>query len=269
MPKSMVRIGEFTLDMARWRLLGPAGEVELRPKALSVLKYLGDNAGRVVPRHELLETVWANVVVTDDALNHCISEIRKALGTSGDTLIETIPRRGYLLVKPAIDRQIRSEWEAGQVERKDLLPFIRRHQLAVVSTISRSGFPQSSVVRFLATDAFEVVFSAGSQQRKVANLATCEKASAVIGWDEYQTVQLEGIGAVLQGAKLAKIREFFAKEAPEEYAWRRQVDGLQYIKIAPKWLRFSDFRKNPANILTIDMVANTETRSASLWRAKS
>lgn len=269
MPTPTVRLGEFTLDVARCRLLGPIGEVELRPKTLSVLRYLIDTAGRVVSRRELLEAVWPKVVVTDDALNHCISEIRKALGTSGDKLIETIPRQGYLLVIPAIDRQVRSEWETGQMERKDLLPFIRRHQLAVVSTISKSGFPQSSVVRILATDAFELVFSAGYQQRKVANLATCEKISAVIGWDEYQTIQLEGIGTVLHGAKLEKIREFFAKEAPDEYAWRRHIDGLQYIKIAPKWLRFSDFRKNPANILTIDMVANTETRSASLWRAKS
>jgi DNA-binding winged helix-turn-helix (wHTH) protein len=269
MPTSTVRVGEFMLDVARLRLLGPTGEIELRPKTISVLKYLIDNAGRVVPRRELLETVWANVVVTDDALNHCISEIRKALGTSGESLIETIPRQGYLLVKPEIDRQGRSDWETGQIERKDLLPFIRRHQLAVVSTISTSGFPQSSVVRILATDAFELVFSAGSQQRKVANLATCEKISAVIGWDEYQTIQLEGIGTVLQGAQLDKIKAFFAKNAPDEYAWRHRIEGLRYIKITPKWLRFSDFRKNPANILTIDMVANTETRSASLWRAKS
>lgn len=269
MTRSSILLGDFTLDLARLRLMGPSGAAEMRPKTLAVLRHLADNAGRVVSRRELLEAVWPKVVVTDDALNHCISEIRKALGTSGDKLIETIPRQGYLLAIPAIDRQVRSEWETGQIERKDLLPFIRRHQLAVVSTISRSGFPQSSVVRFLTTDAFEMVFTAGSQQRKVANLATCEKISAVIGWDEYQTIQLEGIGTVLHGAKLEKMREFFATEAPDEYAWRRHIDGLQYIKIAPKWLRFSDFRKNPANILTIDMVANTETRSASLWRAKS
>ena len=269
MPRSIVQLGEFKIDLARLRLAGPSGEIELRPKTISVLRYLLDNAGRVVPRGELLEAVWPNVAVTDDALNHCISEIRKALGTNGEKLIETIPRQGYLLVVPAFDRLARSEWETGQMERKDLLPFIRRHQLAVVATISRSGFPQSSVVRFLATDAFELIFSASDQQRKIANLEGCEKISAVIGWDEYQAIQLEGIGTVLQGAQLNEIEAFFANKVPNEYAWRRHIDGLRYIKIEPKWLRYSDFRKNPASVLTIDMVTDTETRSARLWRAKS
>jgi DNA-binding response OmpR family regulator len=84
MPSSVLggrlRFGVFTLDPARGCLQTDDRQVELRPKSFSVLCHLMENAGRLVPRDELVDAIWPNISVGDDALTHCISELRSALG---------------------------------------------------------------------------------------------------------------------------------------------------------------------------------------------
>jgi DNA-binding winged helix-turn-helix (wHTH) protein len=75
-------------------------EIELRPKSFSVLCHLVENAGRLVPKEELSDQLWKNVTVTDASLARCISDIRLALKDHNQTIIRTVPRRGYLFVAP-------------------------------------------------------------------------------------------------------------------------------------------------------------------------
>jgi TolB-like protein/DNA-binding winged helix-turn-helix (wHTH) protein len=89
-----------TLDVARSSLRGADGEVQLRPKSFEVLVYLVENADRLVPKDELMRAIWPNVVVTDESLTHCVSELRSALGDSQQTIIKTVPRRGYRFAAP-------------------------------------------------------------------------------------------------------------------------------------------------------------------------
>ncbi len=97
-----VRLGACDFDPARLELRGPDGaEVRLRPQAMRVLEHLIANAGRVVGRDELFAAVWPDIVVTDDSLVQCISDIRAAIGDEGHELLRTVPRRGYRLDLPA------------------------------------------------------------------------------------------------------------------------------------------------------------------------
>jgi adenylate cyclase len=89
-----------TLDIARSSLRGVDGEVQLRPKSFEVLVYLVENAERLVPKDELIRAIWPNVVVSDESLTHCVSELRSALGDSQQTIIKTVPRRGYRFAAP-------------------------------------------------------------------------------------------------------------------------------------------------------------------------
>jgi len=91
----------FILDPDRSRLVGPAGEVALRPKSFDVVRHLVENAGRVVAKDELMKAVWPGTVVSDESLAQCISEIRRSLGDAGQRIVKTVPRRGY-----AIDVQV-------------------------------------------------------------------------------------------------------------------------------------------------------------------
>ena len=69
----------------------------LEPRIMQVLVALARNRGEVVSRDELVETCWEGRVVGDDALNRCISKIRKLGEAKGDFRLETIPRVGYRL----------------------------------------------------------------------------------------------------------------------------------------------------------------------------
>jgi adenylate cyclase len=91
----MFQFEGYTLDLARHLLRAGDREIPLRPKSFEVLRYLVENANRVVTKEELIKAIWPKVIVTDDALTHCISEARQAIADSRQTLIVTVPRRGY------------------------------------------------------------------------------------------------------------------------------------------------------------------------------
>jgi TolB-like protein/DNA-binding winged helix-turn-helix (wHTH) protein/Flp pilus assembly protein TadD len=94
------RFDAFMLDVGRGTLLGPGGELRLRPKSFELLLYMVRHPGRLVGREELLDAVWGHAAVTDDSITQCLVEIRRALGDESRSLVRTIPRRGYLLDVP-------------------------------------------------------------------------------------------------------------------------------------------------------------------------
>jgi len=98
----MFQFEGYTLDVAHNSLRAADGEIPLRPKSFEVLRYLIENADRLVTKDELIKAIWPNVIVTDDALMHCVSEVRQAIGDSKQTLIATVPRRGYRFTAPVL-----------------------------------------------------------------------------------------------------------------------------------------------------------------------
>ena len=96
------QFGPFHLD-ARERRLSRDGEViPLRLKVFDTLLVLVENAGRLVTKQQLLETVWPETAVEENNLNHNVSVLRKALGerATGQQYIETVPRVGYRFAAP-------------------------------------------------------------------------------------------------------------------------------------------------------------------------
>lgn len=92
-----LQFDRFTLDLARAALRFGNQEIFPRPKAFGVLCCLAENAGRLVDKQQLFETVWRGVEVTDDSLVQCIRELRQLLDDKEHCLIKTVSRRGYLL----------------------------------------------------------------------------------------------------------------------------------------------------------------------------
>ena len=92
----LYRFENCRLDLARGHLRTAERDVELRPKSFDVLRYLVENAGRLVSKEELIAAVWAKTAVTDESVARCISDVRAAIGDHDQTIIKTMPRRGYL-----------------------------------------------------------------------------------------------------------------------------------------------------------------------------
>ncbi|MBI3156452.1 MAG: winged helix-turn-helix domain-containing protein [Burkholderiales bacterium] len=92
----------FVLDRARGELLDAQGRPSgLRAQALKLLLVLGEQAGQVVSKDELMRRVWGGVVVTEDSLVQAVGDIRRVLNDPRHERVRTVPRRGYLLAVDA------------------------------------------------------------------------------------------------------------------------------------------------------------------------
>jgi hypothetical protein len=78
--------------------------VHLEPKIMEVLVYLAEHAADVIPKEQLLRSVWADTAVTDDVLTRAIFELRRVFDDDVRTprVIQTIPKRGYRLIAPVV-----------------------------------------------------------------------------------------------------------------------------------------------------------------------
>ncbi|HUF47468.1 MAG TPA: winged helix-turn-helix domain-containing protein [Vicinamibacterales bacterium] len=98
----MFRFGPFEADRAAYRVSRDGTPLALTPKLLDLLFYLLERPAALVTKEALLDGVWPDANVTDNALAQAISELREALGDSAasPTYIRTIARRGYRFIAP-------------------------------------------------------------------------------------------------------------------------------------------------------------------------
>ena len=97
--KQFYEFGGFRIDPALNRLERGGDVIPLPPKAFDLLLLLARNTDRMVPKTELMETLWPNTFVEEANLTQHIYTLRKALGDQpdGQPYIETRQRRGYRL----------------------------------------------------------------------------------------------------------------------------------------------------------------------------
>lgn len=100
MSQPAMRIGRWIFSPELHLLRSNGIERHLEPKQAEVLKRLVAEPGAVVTKSELLDTVWADVCVTEEVLTNTIYQLRRALGDSAreQQYVQTIPKRGYRLV---------------------------------------------------------------------------------------------------------------------------------------------------------------------------
>jgi len=123
-PAATYRFGKFTLQTGDRRLSCDGHEIYLRPKTYDTLLYLLQRPGHLVTKHELLDAVWADVEVTENALTRCIKEARAALedDVQNPGFVRTLPRLGYEFIadvetlnQPAEEESLEEEFRAVRV----------------------------------------------------------------------------------------------------------------------------------------------------------
>lgn len=111
------RFLDFELDVRNACLRRGDVPVALRPKSFDVLLYLVRNRGRLVTKDELIEAVWAPVVVTENSLVQCVREAREAIGDASQSRIETVAKRGYIFSPEILEPDARLEPPAAAPRR--------------------------------------------------------------------------------------------------------------------------------------------------------
>jgi DNA-binding winged helix-turn-helix (wHTH) protein/TolB-like protein/Tfp pilus assembly protein PilF len=122
--KRVYRFADFTLDTSEHRLLRGKEEIYLPPKTFETLLYLVERHGHLIKKNELLDRLWADVFVTENALTRCVKEVREALQDDAHQprYIRTFPRVGYKFI-------------AGVEEVSPALPLDQSEKFAPTKTI--------------------------------------------------------------------------------------------------------------------------------------
>jgi len=99
----ILTFGELSIDFARRNVIMRGEEVKLTPTEYEVLKYLVQQAGRVVTHRQLLRAIWgSNFQEESQYLRVYIGQLRRKIESdpSQPTYIITEPGVGYRLVIP-------------------------------------------------------------------------------------------------------------------------------------------------------------------------
>jgi len=135
------RFGPFLADPKAYRLMRAGEPIALSPKVLDLLFLLASRPATLVTKDDILQALWPDVAVTENAVTQAISDLRHALGDSPTTpkYVQTVPRRGYRFVAPVeVIEDARATADAALVHAA-----LSRATLPGAST---SGKPRSVVV---------------------------------------------------------------------------------------------------------------------------
>jgi len=141
----MLRIGGWLVDPAAGQISRDGDTARLEARTMQLLLYLAGHAGEVVSIDELLDQVWAGVIVTPDSVYHAVATLRRLLGDDPKqpTYIATVPRLGYRMVASVIALPERSLSDGSSKEqlvvRAVTVQQSRSEQPAVVQS-ARAGF---------------------------------------------------------------------------------------------------------------------------------
>jgi DNA-binding winged helix-turn-helix (wHTH) protein len=132
----------YTLDLTRGALRKGDREIGLRPKSFALLRYFVENPGRLVSKDELINALWPNVIVGDESLSQCISDVRHAVDDQhrhGRRIIKTVHGRGYLFDAPVSVQPRRSRPVDAALPVEAPLPLPDKPSLAVLPFENMTG----------------------------------------------------------------------------------------------------------------------------------
>jgi TolB-like protein/Tfp pilus assembly protein PilF len=203
----------FALDPMRRSLRTGGREIELRPKSFDVLLHLVELAGRLAAKDEIIAAVWPNVVATDESLARCVSDIRHALGDSGQAIIKTVPGRGYLFAAPVTVEEMAVPPERASIA---VLPF------ANLSGDAGQDYVSDGIANDLTTSLgkFRTLFVVSGNS--AAKFKGREADSAQIG-RELGVRYLLG-GSVRRDAERLRITAALVDVASGEQLWAERYD---------------------------------------------
>ncbi|REL27452.1 hypothetical protein DXX93_13370 [Thalassotalea euphylliae] len=98
----MKQVGEFVVDVEQGilRHKETQQEVIIEPKLFELLLLFIAQPNNLVSRQNILDKLWKGSLVTDNAINKLVANLRKALGddVKKPRYIKTVPKRGYRLI---------------------------------------------------------------------------------------------------------------------------------------------------------------------------
>ncbi|MEJ1157303.1 winged helix-turn-helix domain-containing tetratricopeptide repeat protein [Prosthecomicrobium sp. N25] len=185
--------GPFCLHPETGILLRAGEPTMLGRRAVALLQALLDSAGAPVSKAALVEAGWGSLAVAENNLTVQIAALRRVLVTGPDhqSWIETLPRRGYRYIGPAVTRGSPDKAQAGP-------PLPERASVAVLPFADLSGSPEN---RYFADGMVDDIINGLSRIRSVFVTARGSSFTYRSGVDDLRRVGHElGVRYLLEGA---------------------------------------------------------------------
>jgi len=258
------RFAGYTLDMTRGALCNGEHAIELRPKSFEVLRYLVENAGRLISKDEIIRAVWSNVVVSDESLTRCISDVRAALADERQRIIKTVPRRGYIFDVPVLETGMPGAAAAGVASVETSAP-----------AGQASGGARKSWRRSAAAGAFvlllAVIAAVAWLWRQPAGLPLPDRPSIAVlpfinmGTDPQQDYFSDGITEDII-TNLSKFSDLFVIARNSTFAYKGTSIEPRQIgrELGVRYLMQGSVRRQPDRLrITAQLVDATNSRQ--IW----
>lgn len=137
-----MKFGEFTLDNKQARLSCQDKELPIEPKLFELLLLFVNQPNTIISRQDILDNLWAGSLVTDNAINKLVANLRKVLADDpkNPRYIQTVPKRGYRLIcevtllesfNSTVKGQIITEATSETNNYKQHLPNKRKNNLII------------------------------------------------------------------------------------------------------------------------------------------
>lgn len=96
----MYKVGEFVFDYDRSELIKNDATTKIEPQVNELLHLFVNHAQNLVSKKTILETLWPDRVVSDDAFRAVIKKLRKSLGDNArdPDYIRTVPLKGFVFL---------------------------------------------------------------------------------------------------------------------------------------------------------------------------
>jgi len=135
------RFGTFRLDGDSEILFRGSEPIVLGQRAVALLRLLLERAGEPVSKDALIEAAWPGLAIEDSNLTVQIAALRRVFeeASGGANWIETLPRRGYRYVGPAVTSGLPSE---ANTHASPPLDLPNKPSVAVLPFANLSGDPE-------------------------------------------------------------------------------------------------------------------------------
>jgi len=224
LPSCTYKFGSFVLDAETGALLCGNVPALLGRRGAALLRLLLERAASPVSKDALIEAAWPGLVVEDSNLTVQIAALRRALEQDGgERWIETLPRRGYRYVGPAVTR---ADATADEAAYAAVLPVPEKPSIAVVP------FEHSGETAWLADGMVDDIITGLSRIRWLFVIA---RNSSFVWRDRAADVKQVGrdlgVSYVLQGSvrradDRVRINAQLVDAATGAHIWAERYDRI-------------------------------------------
>ena len=246
---------EFETDTGELRKNGRV--IALEPQPAKALALLLSRAGEIVSRDELREAVWGSEthVDFDRGIAYCVSQVRTALGDSGENprFVQTVPKQGFKFIAPVAPvAPDASAASARTFNNWVTIPLVLA--LAAVTTglvlATFMSSPEPENVVHVAVSIFDNETGQAEYDRTVAGLSdlVVERLSKM----DPERIAVVGNAAVLRQPRNIRNLERIAGNVHAEYVLLGQLQrGESGLRFITHFIRLRDEAHLKANRLTV------------------